>query len=135
MRVLVELSVEIEDPATLISLARKQYGRSGGAVNVDGMAREEALAVGDLTIEECRAHPRYVTPEQAIPDAPAAVVRLLEDALDGTGADVDSSSASILKGSRGLHGATAAPRRREQRPGHLLRRRGVPRPGRGGRSR
>jgi len=129
MRVLVELWVEIEDPATLIALARKQYARSGGAVDVDGMTNAEALAVADLTIEECRAHPRYVAPEQAIPDAQAAAVRLLEDALDGTGAEVYSSSASILRGSRGLHGATAALRRREPRPGHLPRRPGFHAPG------
>lgn len=87
MRVLVELAVEIDDPATLIALARKHYVGSGGAVDVDGMTDAEALALADLAPEEYRGHPRYVAPEQAIPDAQAAAVWLLENALDGTGAD------------------------------------------------
>jgi hypothetical protein len=42
------------------------------------MEEDEALALCDLSPEQQRAHPRYVSPEQAIPDGAAAVVRLLE---------------------------------------------------------
>jgi hypothetical protein len=96
MRLFLELCVDIEDPAALIVIARDQYRRFGGSIDCDGMEEDEALALCDLSPEQQRAHPRYVSPEQAIPDGAAAVVRLLENSLDGTGASVESSTVRAL---------------------------------------
>ena len=102
MRMAIEISVEVEDPKTLISVAREQYGRTVTALDVDGMTEEEALAVADLTPEEQRIHPRFITPEAAIPNAPAAVLHMIEDALGACGVMIEHSASKPLGDLRDL---------------------------------
>lgn len=117
MRVSIEVLVEIDDPSALIAAARDHYERSVGAVDVDGMTTEEALAVADLTVEELRAHPRRLTPRHAIPDGAAAALAIVERALADAGAMVESSATKLLSGVH-PHGETLATRRRS-RPGNI----------------
>lgn len=104
MKVLIEITVDVEDPGALIAVAREQYTRLVTEVDVEGMTEEEALAVADLTTEEKRAHVRYFTPTQAIPEVSAAVTQLVEIALHRAGAQVESATAQVVGSAPGLHG-------------------------------
>jgi len=134
MRVLIEVLVDIHDPPAAIARARKEYERSVPVVDVDGMTEEEALVVADLTDDELRVHPRRVTPEQAIPDGAAAVLRLVERSLSGSGMTLEQSHTQILRETRGLQGGRIL-RGRERRSGNGPQKRRPPRAPRGGRSR
>jgi hypothetical protein len=73
------------------------------------MTEEEALELDNLSEVQMRAHPRYIAPEQAVPDAQLAALRLAENAFDGHGAEVYSSSARTLTDARPR--AARSPRR------------------------
>lgn len=97
LRVLIAVVVEIDDPAALTAHAREAYSGAVPAVNVDGMTDEEALAVANLSPEELRAHPRRVTPEQAVRDGATAVLQLVELALRTPGVHLESSYTERLR--------------------------------------
>ena len=126
MKVSIEITGDVEDPVALIARARRQYATFVAAVDVDGMTDEEALAVADLTAEQRRAHPRYVTPEQAVSDAADTARVLIDKALGEAGVMLESSCTRLLAGRDGLDQGRAAPwRERRPRIGHGA---GVPRP-------
>ena len=100
MRVVVELTVNIDDPDRVIGEARDQYVRDGASIDVDGMTDEEALAVCHLSLEESQRHPRCITPDAAIPDAPTAAMRLATRCLQRLGIEVESSSACMAESER-----------------------------------
>jgi hypothetical protein len=112
----IEVSIEIEDSAALIALAREEYARSVTAIDCDGMSEQEALAVADLTAEEQRAHPRLITPRQAIADGADAALHIIDRALLQAGAQVDEACTEILAGEDRFPRDRPAPRG-ARRPG------------------
>ena len=121
VRVSVEITAEVANPAALIARAREQYAAFATAMDVDGMTEEEERALDDLSTEERRAHSRYVTPEEAVADAADAALVIIEKALAEAGVVLDSASTGLLSrtenGGRGRAAAWREGRLRSHRVG------------------
>ena len=93
----LEVTLEIPNPPLFVRAMRGEYERSGGEIDVGEMTDEDALAVCDWTIEEKRAHPSWMTPEEAIPSPESAALRLLQTAFDAEEAYLESAAAGIAR--------------------------------------
>ena len=109
VRVSVEITGDVANPAALIAIARAQYTAFATAIDVEGMTEEEELAVADLPAKEMRAHPRYVTPEQAVYDVADAALVIIEKALAEAGVALDSASTRLLTRTDDFERERAAP--------------------------
>jgi hypothetical protein len=96
VKVAYSVTVLVDAPDALIMRARARYADTVVEIDVTALTDEEALAVADLTVAEQHAHPNAVTVEAAIPDLPAAVAFLVEEALRSFGADPEESSVSEI---------------------------------------